>query len=255
MQGPDWTGRVTRASADGIAGLVAVVDGQPQFLASDEVGRLWNRLFVNGAAVSTTNPLPTTPGAGVVQMVEGDIAHDDPDLITMFPVKIGGRASAATPAAVANGDRVNAYFDLNGRLVVLDEAVHPGEDDTNNVLGVTTKPLAISTYAPLLASSLGGATDINVKAAPGNLMALSGENRNGATRYLQLHNLAGAIGGGAVPIYVWPVPSGTVFGPGTDFFTIPGIWFSTGIRVGWSTTEHTYTAATAADHTTFAHYI
>lgn len=58
------TGRSTKASADGIAGLVAVVDGQPQFIASDEVGRLWNRLFVNGAAVSTANPLPVLAAAG-----------------------------------------------------------------------------------------------------------------------------------------------------------------------------------------------
>lgn len=42
----------------------------------------------------------------------GNIAHDDPD--SGNPVKIGGRANAAAPAGVAENDRVNAWFLLNG---------------------------------------------------------------------------------------------------------------------------------------------
>jgi hypothetical protein len=47
----------------------------------------------------------------------GDVAHDAAD--SGFPLKVGGKAATATPTAVANGDRVNAYFDANGRLVVV----------------------------------------------------------------------------------------------------------------------------------------
>ena len=49
--------------------------------------------------------------------VQGDRAHDASDRGS--PVKVGGRASTSAPAAVAAGDRVDAYFDANGRLVVL----------------------------------------------------------------------------------------------------------------------------------------
>lgn len=41
-------------------------------------------------------------------------AHDQPDRGS--PLKIGGYASAAAPAAVANGDRVNAWFTQHGAL-------------------------------------------------------------------------------------------------------------------------------------------
>ena len=47
------------------------------------------------------------------------IAHDAVD--SGDPLKIGGKASTAAPTAVSVGDRVNAWFDLNGRLVVLQD--------------------------------------------------------------------------------------------------------------------------------------
>lgn len=46
----------------------------------------------------------------------GDIAHDEAD--SGNPVKFGGKAATSAPADVAAGDRVNAYFDANGRLVI-----------------------------------------------------------------------------------------------------------------------------------------
>ena len=48
--------------------------------------------------------------------IQGDTANDAVDAGN--PVKIGGRAEATVPAAVADGDRVNALFDLLGRAVV-----------------------------------------------------------------------------------------------------------------------------------------
>lgn len=50
----------------------------------------------------------------------GDIAHDAAD--SGSPVKIGGKAYSAAndgPTAVSDSDRVNAYFDTNGRLRVV----------------------------------------------------------------------------------------------------------------------------------------
>ena len=46
--------------------------------------------------------------------VIGSVAHDSPD--TQPPVKVGGYASAALRAAVGEGDRVDASWDLKGRL-------------------------------------------------------------------------------------------------------------------------------------------
>lgn len=52
---------------------------------------------------------------GNADPVEGTIAHDAVD--SGNPVKIGGRA-IQTPAGVAVNDRVDAYFDAWGKLVV-----------------------------------------------------------------------------------------------------------------------------------------
>ena len=46
----------------------------------------------------------------------GDVAHDSAD--SGNPVKIGGVARNADPTSVANGDRVDAYFDRNGKMVI-----------------------------------------------------------------------------------------------------------------------------------------
>lgn len=60
-----WT-----AAVDGITGLTVQVAGRLREGASDEFGRVWTRLFVNGAAVATGNPLPTTGGgAGGSELV------------------------------------------------------------------------------------------------------------------------------------------------------------------------------------------
>ena len=158
----DYSGKAAKASADGIAGLVAVVDGQPQFLASDELGRLWNRLFVNGAAVSTANPLPTTPGAGVVTMVEGDVAHDTPDsYVTNFPVLTGAHANATPPAAVSENDRVDQSGNLFGMARVVVGGVNGagGAADTRvaAATAIVEADIALAVQAPVLGVSTGAA--------------------------------------------------------------------------------------------------
>lgn len=46
--------------------------------------------------------------------VTGNVAHDAAD--SGNPVKVGGKAETGTPAAVADGDRVDAWFDARGAL-------------------------------------------------------------------------------------------------------------------------------------------
>lgn len=56
-------------------------------------------------------------GASVTATSVGNVAHDAAD--SGNPVKVGGKAETTVPAAVADGDRVDAWFDEYGRLVVL----------------------------------------------------------------------------------------------------------------------------------------
>lgn len=56
----------------------------------------------------------------VVAIAQGDIQHDSVDQGLSRPIKLGGKASSALPAAVADGDRVAAFFDTTGRLAVQD---------------------------------------------------------------------------------------------------------------------------------------
>lgn len=50
-----------------------------------------------------------------LQATSAAVAHDAPD--SGNPTKIGGRAESTEFSAVADGDRVDAFFDLKGRLV------------------------------------------------------------------------------------------------------------------------------------------
>lgn len=52
-----------RASSDGSTGLVAEQNGAAQRLALSPLGHAWSDLYVDGAPVSTLNPLPTAGAA------------------------------------------------------------------------------------------------------------------------------------------------------------------------------------------------
>ncbi len=51
--------------------------------------------------------------ADLAVIANGEIAHDAAD--SGNPIKVGGKAEATIPTAVADGDRVDANFDLYGR--------------------------------------------------------------------------------------------------------------------------------------------
>ena len=54
-----------------------------------------------------------------ILIARGDVAHDAAD--SGNPIKVGGKARSSAPSDVANGDRVDAYFDQKGRLVMYDD--------------------------------------------------------------------------------------------------------------------------------------
>lgn len=88
--------------------------------------------------------------AGGASSSAGDVAHDDVD--SGNPVKTGGKAHTSEPTAVANGDRVNAYYDENGYQRV--KAVNP--DGTSILFAAGTT--ATATIAS--AASLSGEVDL-----------------------------------------------------------------------------------------------
>jgi hypothetical protein len=108
--------------------------------------------------------------------VSGDVAHDAPDA-GAYPVKIGGLARTSEPAAVADNDRVNAYFDANGyqhvvessaaaiktAVELIDNAISGTEMQVDVVAPLPTGTNAIGKLAPNSGVDIG---DVDVTSAP-----------------------------------------------------------------------------------------
>lgn len=105
-----------------------------------------------------------------------------------------------------------------------------------------------------LFSNLGANATLNVKASKGKVFSLQCHNLNAATRYIQLHDTATTPSAAAVPKYTFAIPAGLTVIVGTDFFGQGGVEFVNGVAFAFSTTEATYTAATATDQMTFVNY-
>ena len=102
----DGTVVVTNADMTTLAGMVVGGHGQVDVLTMPTV-------TVNAHAV-------TNAGTFAVQE-SGNVAHDSAD--SGNPVKIGGRASTTPVTAVAANDRVDAFFDVQGRQIVAQKAL------------------------------------------------------------------------------------------------------------------------------------
>lgn len=68
-----------------------------------------------------------------ITIVGADVAHDAAD--SGNPLKVGGKAETTTPTAVADADRVNAWFDEYGRLVTIENAGFSTRADTYTATG------------------------------------------------------------------------------------------------------------------------
>lgn len=141
------TGAATETSAAAAATSLAVMDDW------DESDRAKVNIIVGqaGIAAGTGVDGATVPrvtlatnvglpaGSSLIGQVNaiGDVAHDAVD--SGNPIKIGGYASATPPAGVSSGDRVNAYFDLNGRLVVYDDST---DGNLQEIINTTSETAA-----------------------------------------------------------------------------------------------------------------
>jgi len=122
---------VTAGSGSTI-GMDEVVDGT---LGTVKVG--FGKIM-DGTLDGTDKLKITTENAA---QVAGDKAHDAADAGN--PVKIGGKARSGAPADVTANDRVDAYFDLKGRLKT------DGSDVTQPVSGTVTANLSATDNAVL----------------------------------------------------------------------------------------------------------
>jgi len=118
------------------------------------------------------------------------------------------------------------------------------DDLTNKVSAVEVLPLVGSTYSYTTSQGV-GALPGNIKSSAGNIFSLYIFNANASNRFFQLFNSTGAPSG--TPLMSFMIPGGGSVVLGTDFFGPGGFNFSTGITAGMSTTQTTYTAATAGE--------
>jgi hypothetical protein len=89
--------------------------------------------------------------------IDGAIAHDAVD--AGKPMKIGGKASSGPPTAVAAADRVDAFFDLFGRLV--SNLYMPPQVRSGDTIGPKTVTVTATTNTALLAAP-GASTSLNI---------------------------------------------------------------------------------------------
>lgn len=101
--------------------------------------------------------------------------------------------------------------------------------------------------------NLGANATLNVKSTAGNIKSVYCHSRDAAVSYLQLFKTATVPAGGAVPDFSFLIGiGGTV--EKAEFFGANGIYSTLGWAFAFSSTEHTYTAGTAANHSTWIMY-
>lgn len=110
-----------------------------------------------------------------------------------------------------------------------------------------------------VSSSFGTDTSKVPKASAGKTFGFLATNINGSVRYFHIFDKITAIQAGDVPAYSIPLPAGSAAQPtivviSQDFFGPDGKYFNTGVAWGVSTTNATFTAATASDHNVMFHW-
>lgn len=205
-------------------------------------------------AIGTVTAVQSTASNLNGQMV-GNVASAASD--SGNPVKVAGVYNSSAPT-FTNGQRADLQVNSNGSLNSTLSTLLSGENQAASVFSCAILPISGSTYSATINTDFGTVVTLRVKNGAGNLFSLNGHNNNAATRYLQIHNTTTALAGGEVPFipsFVVPTGSQIILGP-TDLAGMQGgLYCSTGITWGWSTTKNTYTAATAGDHMTGCSYV
>lgn len=130
-----------------------------------------------------------------------------------------------------------------------------GENLTQDVHGVTVKPVIDSQYSANLSSAIGNDVDVLAKATPGHLLGVYGFNDNASPRFMQIFNGTVAPSTGGTPLLSFLVKADSEAHFGRETFGEAGHYFSSGISWGFSTAMGTFAAATTSDHIGHVFYV
>lgn len=170
-----------------------------------------------------------------------NVATDDaamPATPTLIPV---GGEYRAVPTTYADGDAAVLQTTSKGELKSVEQYAPEAEDNSNKVMAVVERPLAVATYAPDEDLSAAAEASSVSKASAGNLYGFVFNNGNGAARYLQFFNDTSVPADTAVPVLSFYVPAGQTL---SLSFNRPR-YFSTGICWCTSSTQNTKTIGAA----------
>jgi hypothetical protein len=126
-----------------------------------------------------------------------------------------------------------------------------GEDNTNGVFAICTKPIANSSYSLSYASTSTLVTSLLVKASPGKIFKMSGflnySGTDGYQHYIHLHNATSLPANTAIPLFSLPIDTRSSSGPVKfefEFAEEYGLYLNTGIVLAFSRTAGTLTIST-----------
>ena len=139
-----------------------------------------------------------------VPFIQGEIAHDAAD--SGNPIKTGGKATAALPAAVTEGDRVQASYDLYGQKRIMKQeraiTLHAAGAVTESANDTTVTGIGPYTHAEFLFNltvadtDAGDTLDVFVDASP-----------DGGTTWVNVIHFIQKIGTDAAAKYVAAIHS------------------------------------------------
>lgn len=156
----------------------------------------------------------------------------------------------ATPPTATDGSTGTPQGDINRNTKIVEQYAPQAENNTAKVIHIQDKPPVgdFSSFGWTILTGFTGTTYQTTKATAGLIKRIFVSNTNAAIRYLLIYNQTTATPSGSTNLlYAIPIP----IGAGS---TIPleklelGIYCSTGITLAISTSDTTFTAATAAEH-------
>ncbi len=171
---------------------------------------------------------------------------------------IGGLYKSSEDA-LSTGQAAAIGIDVARNVKTHEQYAPTAEDNDKQVIAQQIRPVSGTTYAASTFAVFGTNVALSAKATAGNLFSIYATNINGAIRYLQVHNKASAPASTNVPVISLPIPAGTATVPGSlkigrDILGEGGHYLDTGVSIGISTTEATFTAATTTDHDYYGQY-
>ena len=164
-----------------------------------------NILAISSGTATATAEFYYDAPASIGKEISGDTPHDIPeedalDYYSSNPIKIGGRARDVEDAAVGAADRVDAWFDLYGRLVVTKNIPSATASSAAAGQGPNTFTLSVTTNKDLVAAPGAGQSIHVTGIMAGNTSSTLAAAKfyDGAITTPRVVGLCAASGGGFV---------------------------------------------------------